>query len=117
MLVGEILRSQWLSAAKHLGLRVGGPISIPLPSGDSYEFSVLVSDFGTPLGTLIHSEHHREAFKAAIEAGYATSIYTPSASEDVDAVLYSYVECLNDWGWCGQGDPPAWYKSESEGSC
>jgi hypothetical protein len=23
-----------------------------------------------------------------------------------------FIDTLNDWGWCGEGDPPSWYTGE-----
>jgi hypothetical protein len=114
MLANEVLRSQWLIAAERLGIRAEGPVEVPMPTGQSFEFAVLVPSFGSPLGTLIHPEYHRGAFTAAIAAGYATSTYLPDATEDVDAALDSYVDCLRDWGWCGAAEPPVWLASEED---
>jgi hypothetical protein len=97
-----------MAVAQQLGIEAHGPVNVDLPSGGSYEFSVLLPQFGAQAGMLLHTEYNREACAAATRAGYGFSILDPS-SEPNDEALHDYIECLTDWGWTSQQSPPAWY--------
>jgi hypothetical protein len=114
MSASESLRSAWFAAAKELGIEVGGPTQVSLSDGRIFEFPVLVPQFGSERGMLLHTTYGRDACLAAAKMGYGFSILDPSTGASDDADLDGYIDCLKDWGWVADGSPPSWYSSERE---
>ena len=70
------LAARWHLIAGSLGLRVAGPISIDVTSGQRVDADVLVEDFGAARGMLLVTNAdgvwpHRAAI---VEAGYGFSV-------------------------------------------
>ena len=103
----DLLTEQWRAVAKALSIRFDGPYSVPGSTG-AYQFAGLVPDFGGGRGTLIDTEYDREAMSVAKAAGFTGSFMLPE-KRLIAIEASSYAECLVDWGWSGDGDPPEWY--------
>lgn len=111
MFTPNSLREEWLAAAKRLGIQAHGPVQVQLPSGEFYEFSVLLPQFGAESGMLLHTEYDRNACAAATSAGYGYSILDASLAPHDRLDLDGYIDCLIDWGWVSSELPPSWYDS------
>ena len=110
----DSLREEWQAAAKLLGIEAYGPFPLELASGRRYEFSVFLPQFGAENGMLVHTEYDPEACSAAAKAGYGYSVFDPNTLTSEEADLDGYIDCLIDWGWVGQGLPPAWYQEDKK---
>ena len=65
--------------------------------------------FGTVEGTVVwlgDATHRRRELEAADAVGMAVSFLSPTY-EVYNRELF--IDTLNDWGWRGETDPPAWY--------
>jgi hypothetical protein len=109
MSASESLRIQWLSAAKSLGIDALGPVHITAADGKSYEFSVLLPQFGPEQGMLLNPTYDQGACVAATKLGYGFSILDPAPGQTDSAELDGYIDCLVDWGWSEVSSPPRWY--------
>lgn len=93
----ERLLGAWQVAASDLELTVG------LRGG-----AVWV-DFGSPSGTICSDLNEFDgAFDDA--SGFSESAFSDRYLE-YDRALFT--ETLDDWGWCGEGEPSAWYSGEA----
>jgi hypothetical protein len=106
----DLLTEQWRAAAKGLSVRFEGPF-LDVASDGKYTFAGLLPDFGGGRGTLIDTEHNREAMAAAKADGFTVSFMQPNTREPRPA-SGSYAECLIDWGWSGSGHPPDWCSND-----
>jgi hypothetical protein len=97
----------WRDAAADLGIRVTAPYTETDGSSHPIEFLALVHDFGSPRGTLVTSMH---APRPQV-SGYFVSGVNPGLYATYDR--QSFVDALEDWGWYGEGSPPAWYTGVS----
>jgi hypothetical protein len=95
----EVLSKPWLAASADLGIQVER-----LPSG------VVVTAFGSPAGTLCsvcytadEEEHLRD------DAQSRGSFCSVLADSYLTYDRHLFVGTLDDWGWFGEGSPPAWY--------
>lgn len=101
----------WMEAARDLGIRVVHPFQFTTPTGWKFTTAgVYLPDFGSARGTLLTCRFDSdEICDAAEETDYYRSSLNPHSYEPYSRALY--VETLDDWGWYGQGKPPAWYRN------
>jgi hypothetical protein len=97
----------WGEAAADLGIRVTAPYTAADAPGGPVEFLALLHDFGGPRGTLVRSMHAPPLQLA----GYFVSGVNPAVYAVYDR--QTFVDALQDWGWYGEGAPPAWYTGVS----
>ena len=99
----------WSKAAEALGVSVSGPLTLDLEGGTSVSVDMLVRGFGAPHGTAVCANY--EAIRPHInqlrEAGYTFSSFGPG-KEGCECSRANLIEVLSEWGWCGEGSPPAW---------
>ena len=102
----------WQEAAADLGLRLTAPFIVVDPGdGAVYEVLALLHDFGAARGTLIvASGDPTPVPPAKARRGYFFSKLEPAYAH-YDRQLW--LETLEDWRWCGAGDPPAWYTGQN----
>jgi hypothetical protein len=98
----------WADRASRLGLTVAIPFTLPLDD-KTVDVPVLLRQFGARNGMLLVTDYGliRPYEKRLVELGYGYSCLsedTPPREEDQDALL----DMLRDWGWSGEGTPPAW---------
>jgi len=103
------LAQAWRDAAVDLGIRVTAPFQYEAADGSTYECVALLHEFGSVAGTVVASLDidWKGLFAATKQTGHYAS-----ALNDDNYVPYErshYIETLNDWGWYGEGPPPAWY--------
>ena len=109
------LVSAWLQAADDLGIAIDRDVVTPVDAGDDVIWPVRVMQFGRAHGIVvclggIAPEEEARRRRAAEAAGLAVSFLSPSYCT-YDRRLFA--STLNDWGWRGPGDAPAWYTGES----
>jgi hypothetical protein len=106
----DALRKAWLQAADDLDFRVVAPYRLD----DRYDFPALVLDFGSPKGMVVLETWDEGRASAAQDAGFGFSTMDSTSYRSYDRERF--VECLEDWGWCGDPDSsPAWYRGNSSG--
>lgn len=104
-------KKTWGRAAKDLGITFVTPYSFSF-NGNEYHVTGLLPDFGSGKGTLITS---RKDLEEACLMASLTKQYNMSGLNPYHYDRYSrdhIIETLNDWGWCGKGKPPSWFKGE-----
>jgi hypothetical protein len=105
-LFGRMKRA-WQEAARDLQIAFISPYTF-VHDGIVHEVTGLLPEFGCPKGTLITSPSDpEEARDATWQSDYHTSILNPYHYSRYDRDRF--VETLRDWGWAGEGPPPAWY--------
>src|SRR5262249_17413452 len=98
------LGSNWLRAARELGIRVTAPFMLHLEDGRLMEWDALIHDFGACNGMLVFEVWDQKKADAAMRQGYGHSCMS-SGRFDRD----STVDVLRDWGWCGDlAEVPRW---------
>lgn len=101
----RLLRS-WIIAAEDLGIEA-----------EQYGDFVVVRQFGTPEGTLcspIHGWRGESPWSALeSEAKRLGMSWSGLGKPYLSYNRETFIEALNDWGWCGTGDPPPWYAGQS----
>ena len=96
----------WRNAADELGVRVTAPFVL-----GGVQYPVHIANFGRASGTLPLLDGDSERERAAIAAGYFSSLLNPERYCEYDRDLF--VATLNDWQWCGEPDSaPPWYTGE-----
>jgi hypothetical protein len=108
------LRAQWVEVAKILGIEAHGPELVRGAKGESYEFSVLLPQFGPPRGMLLHPTYDAEAFVAATSNDYGVSILDPEFGASIGFATEGAIDCLLDWGWSHSDPPPSWYAEHQQ---
>jgi hypothetical protein len=91
----------WAPAAKQLGVELRGPLSVPLPTGESLKARLHVPEFGAQNGMLIfdHPPTSR-ASNALIELGFGYSVFGEPPAREI-TTQEDLAEVLRDWGWSG----------------
>ena len=110
----DSLRGEWLEVAKILGIKAYGPEFVRGAKGESYEFAVLLPQFGSQRGMLLHPTYDAQAFVAATSNGYGVSILDPELVASVGFPTEGAIDCLLDWGWSDSAAPPSWYTEHQE---
>ena len=110
----DSLRAEWLEVAKILGIKAYGPELVRGANGESYEFAVLLPQFGSQRGMLLHPTYDAQAFVAATTNGYGVSILDPIFVASVGFPTEGAIDCLLDWGWSDSDSPPTWYTKHQE---
>ena len=104
---GSAVAAAWREAAADLGVTFeeGGLLET---DGQGYPYLGIVVGFGSARGMLLFADDRDlwDRGRAAREQGYGWSVLSTSY-EHYDRAWF--VETLDDWGWCGEGAPPAWY--------
>jgi hypothetical protein len=98
----------WSDAGADLGIRVVSPSEL---GGQDWLTSCIawVPDFGGDQGALVVSWDSPNIGKIRA-AGFEQGLYVSGVAEvylKYDRQLW--IDTLDDWGWFGSGDPPAWY--------
>jgi hypothetical protein len=103
----ERVRRAWEEAASDLAVRVQTQDCwLEGESGDRFELTAIVPDFGGRRGMAILPELDSTGSKLATARGYGFTVLGKSY-EVYDRQLFE--DTLNDWQWTGDGDPPPWY--------
>ncbi len=104
------IEQAWLEAATELGIVVerGGSLRL---RRRSVPYAALIREFGRPAGCVVAAlGSEPSGFREASEnAGLFPSVLAASYAM-FDRGLF--VDTLNDWQWCGSGNPPEWYSGE-----
>lgn len=104
------LASAWVTAASDLDLdvRTEGCALVDM-DGHRFPYAVHVANFGSPQGIVIFTRRQYDSAISGLaqEQGYAFSTLGPTYAT---YERREYVEMLRDWGWCGTGTPPKWYR-------
>jgi hypothetical protein len=100
----------WREAAKELGVEFTSPFNAVTPAG-RLDFLGLVHGFGRRGGTLICLRGREPSPAQSVDSErFAISVLTNSYAR-YDRALFA--ETMNDWQWCGEGNPPSWYSGQS----
>ena len=96
----------WREAASDLGFVFTAPFILRIG-----ELSIAcfghVASFGSPGGVAVFTAYNPDHCRVASEQGYAYSCISESHEPYVRS---SFVDMLNDWGWCSsEQQPPDWY--------
>ena len=106
------IAAAWRAAAADLGIRVTAPATLRTAGGRALEVAAIVHDFGGPAGTVACPAPELDAVRAAARAGkHFLSGLNPELYRAYER--QTFVEALEDWGWYGAGEPPAWYTGVS----
>lgn len=97
------LGQSWVEAGEDLGLRVVAPFVLTTEAGQSLSYDAVVYDFGFKRGMVLMELWDESKAGVAAENGYGYSCMDASKYE-----RESTIEVLRDWGWSGEGMPPAW---------
>ncbi len=102
------MAAAWQEAAADLGVGYEAGGTLAASNGGSYAYVGVLPDFGGPRGTMIFADDADlwTRGRAVEELGYRWSVLSDSY-ERYDRTLFA--DTLDDWGWSGEGDPPAWY--------
>ncbi len=110
-----LLGAQWKRAANDLGVEIAVPYVLHATDGAAHEFACLLPQFGGPKGVLLRIAYDKPAADAACAAGFSVSHM--DAETRLDFNLESYIDCLRDWGWTADAEPPpAWYSDSIDAS-
>jgi hypothetical protein len=98
----------WAQRASRHGLSVAIPFTLSL-DGQTLTAPALLRQFGGRNGMLLVTDYAlvRPHADRLVELGYGYSCLSEPKSlheEDDEA----FVDMLRDWGWSGDGSPPAW---------
>ena len=105
----DLMSAAWRRASSELNIRVEAPAS-KYVRGKLLDCVAYLPDFGSPLGTVVlESSSANQSGAAADGAGPFVSRVSGSYYH-FDRDLF--VATLNDWGWHGAGQSPAWYSGE-----
>ena len=100
----------WLEAASDLGLRVVHPFSFTSTDGKAATtVGVFLPDFGFAGMLLTCRFDSDEVHEIADSSDFGRSSLNPHHYEPY--LRDTYIEALNDWGWCGKGTPPDFFNS------
>lgn len=104
-------QKEWNDNASRWGLSVETPFVVEV-AGKHITVPVLLRDFGATQGMLLVTDFGLISSYAddLVDLGYGFSCLsepTGAAHPDDDQAL---MEMLADWGWSGNGSPPAWYR-------
>lgn len=101
--------ANWQRAAADLGFELVAPFMLQTPSEELACFG-LVPQFGGKNGLVIVLDHDPCLAQVAQSSGYGYSCLYES-TEPYE--MQNFVDVLNDWGWCRQGEaPPKWYTGQ-----
>lgn len=99
----------WRLASADLGFEFIAPFALHTSSEELKCFG-LVPQFGGANGIVIVLDHEPLLAQIAKTSGYGYSCLFESG-EPYDA--QNFIDVLNDWGWCRQGEtPPKWYTGQ-----
>jgi hypothetical protein len=108
----QAIGEAWTVAADDLGIEVEIGGTLRDESQRPRRYTVRVAHFGRPNGTICVDEvndDRRTLHQLARDGGYGFSVlHEPYATYDRDL----FIDTLNDWQWCGEGQPPSWYTGE-----
>jgi hypothetical protein len=104
--INSDMSAAWLVAAQTLGVRVTAPYEIRLESGESIAFEAWLPDFGAPGGAIVLDLADQTGREQWLPGRWCSKL--SDDYEQFDRALF--VDTLNDWGWYGPGQPPAWFK-------
>lgn len=96
----DAIQQSWQQAASDLGIEV-----------ETLGDAVLVANFGSPSGMICALRRTRDGWEElrrtaeSREAGWSALGHS-FLQYDREV----FIEALCDWGWCGDGAPPAWYR-------
>jgi hypothetical protein len=110
------IQQEWKRAADELGFKIQTPFALTLPSGNSIEAELLISDFGGEKGLLIFTDYEKiKPFVGELRLnGFHCSIIGESSSNQ-EFEIESFIDCLSDWGWSGaEADRPVWLREPPE---
>lgn len=104
----DALGREWIAAGNALNFKVIAPYFVSLTDDQSLFASALIPDFGAPKGMLLLADGtpNSNMHSAILEAGYGYCCLSQPRTLRED--FHGLVSVLKDWGWCGEGDPPAW---------
>jgi len=99
MAIDQKISDAWKRAADDLEIRVVAPFAI-VSDGETWNFEALVLDFGSGQGAVVMSQVSERRLDRWFSILYP--IYRQYERDH-------FIDTLNDWGWFGVGEPPAWY--------
>lgn len=107
------IANAWSMAAADLGLHIVSPFVLT-EQQERFEFIALISDLGSPRGTLIclpdEWDDSGYASVASNQGFYCSGLYAQSYSRYNREL---FIETLKDWRWFGdKSDVPVWYAQE-----
>ena len=102
----------WLKAAKDLDIEIVCPYVFMGSNGEKYKITGHLPQFGGGKGLLVFS--YSDSDKAVDESDraheFSQSFLGPQYYEQYDR--RKIMDLLEDWGWSGKGEPPAWFKGK-----
>ncbi|NOX84482.1 MAG: hypothetical protein GXO86_00725 [Chlorobi bacterium] len=98
----------WKKAAEDLGIEFISPFSFTA-NGIRHQVTGLLPQFGGKKGALITSRKDPEEARSAAEdcGNFFISGLNPYHYDRYNRERF--IQTLNDWGWSGEGTPPAWF--------
>jgi len=104
--VGAV-REAWHVAARELGIRViTDDVHLKDAEGQHHELVAVIPDFGGKRGMAVLPKWEPSLGEIAAHHGFGYTVLSRSY-ESYDRALFE--DTLNDWRWCGDGEPPPWY--------
>ncbi len=103
-------QKEWNDIAMRWGLSIEAPFVVEV-ADEEITVPVLLRDFGATRGMLLVTDFDLISAYAddLVDLGYGFSCLSAPTGvthpDDDDALM----EMLADWGWSGNGSPPAWY--------
>jgi hypothetical protein len=105
-----LFQQLWADRASRYGLSVAIPFTLALDA-ETLTVPVLLRQFGAAKGMLLVTDYalirpHADQI-VGLGYGYSCLSEPESPREDDDE---AFVDMLRDWGWSGNGSPPAWLR-------
>jgi hypothetical protein len=98
----------WLTAADDLGIRVIAPFTLTTAGGAAHPVAALLSEFGSPLGTLVCAQPRDSALRGvAAESGYRCVGLCADDYRHYNRELFVWL--LDDLEWFGAKPRPGWH--------
>lgn len=97
----------WLDAAKELGVRVIAPHSVQLADGRAVLIEAFLPDFGSRSGALAISFENSTPKERELPV-WSSRLYESYRVFD----RQFFIDTLDDWGWFGASEPPAWFSGK-----
>ena len=96
----------WLTAGAELGIRVEAPAVVVL-RGALVECAAYLPDFGSANGAAAFARSAKPELAKRQDGDPFRSVLDDDFYGEFDRELFTAT--LDDWGWFGEGQPPAWY--------
>ena len=99
----------WREASRELGVRFTSPFDAVTSTG-RLSFLGLIHGFGRKEGTLVclRGREPRSLGDLDLDRFFVSVLYEGYRRYDRQL----FVDTLNDWQWCGEGQPPSWYSGQ-----